>query len=28
MSKSPIEVFDRRLVRLRRDRAAGTVAQV
>lgn len=28
MSQSPIEVFDRRLVRLRRDRAAATVAQV
>jgi SAM-dependent methyltransferase len=28
MSQSSIEVFDRRLVRLRRDRAAGTVAQV
>lgn len=28
MSNAPIEVFDRRLVRRRRDRAAGTVAQV
>ncbi|MDN3563370.1 methyltransferase domain-containing protein [Paeniroseomonas aquatica] len=28
MSHSPLEVFDRRLVRLRRDRAAATVAQV
>ena len=28
MSQSPIEVFDRRLVRLRRDRAAATMAQV